>query len=53
MPDLAIAYNNRASEFEAIGELEQAIADYRHALRLSPSLTSVNRPNLQRLGAEP
>jgi len=52
-PSLAVAYNNRAYELEAMGELEQAVAYYRLALRLAPSLPAVIRPNLQRLGAEP
>jgi len=36
-----------------MGEVEQAMADYRQALRLSPSLAAVIKPNLERLGAEP
>jgi Flp pilus assembly protein TadD len=50
---LLIAYNNRGYELEATGELEQAVADYRQALRLAPSLAAVIRPNLQRRGADP
>ena len=53
MPSLAIAYNNRGYELEAMGEVKQAITDYRQALRLAPSLAAVIRPNLQRLGPEP
>jgi len=32
---------------------DKAIADYRQALLLAPSLAAVIRYNLQRLGAEP
>jgi Flp pilus assembly protein TadD len=53
MPSLAIAYNNRAAELEKMGDVAQAITDYRQAFRLAPSLAPVVGPNLQRLGAEP
>ena len=47
MPNLAIAYNNRGAEFEATGEREKAISDYRQALRLSPALGAIALQNLR------
>ena len=37
-PDLAKAYNYRGLVYDAMGQLEKAVADYREALRLDPEL---------------
>ena len=51
-PDYADAYKMRGSAYQMNGQLDNAIADYRAALKLDPDAQGV-KDVLKRLGAEP
>ena len=50
-PSLAIAYHNRAREYEIHGNNAEAVRDYRAALELQPNLIP-SREGLKRLSGE-
>ena len=48
----AVAYWNRGNAYKKKGDKEQAIADFRKALEINPSLQPAKN-NLKRLGVTP
>ena len=43
MPESAEAHNNLGGALAALGQTTEAIAEFEHALRLNPMLTSARR----------
>jgi Flp pilus assembly protein TadD len=51
-PNMADAYNTLGLLYYQIGDKQQAVDQYMHALRLNPNLTAARR-NLAKMGIAP